>query len=228
MATVVLKCPLCDALSLDLRAYISHLRLVHSSDPSFDIMCGISDCREVFRAFAAFNSHVYRHHRSALGLDSDQSQSVEKVDESECSSILEAATTSDVTLLVDNETAAVMDNAGTSTDREGAIQQVFATCADSILHTHTAAKLLLKLREGRQISQAAISDVINGCKTLCKQTADELKEGVRLSLASAGINIECVPGMSDVFAQDPDPFKGMDTTYLYEKFCIEHLGCLVS
>lgn len=120
MATVVLKCPLCDALSLNLRAYISHLRLVHFNDPSFDIMCGISDCREVFRAFAAFSSHVYRHHRLALGLGSDQSDSVEKVDESECS--IQEATTSDEALLAENENDAVMNTVVTSRDREGSIQ----------------------------------------------------------------------------------------------------------
>lgn len=196
-------------------------------------MCGISDCREVFRAFAAFSSHVYRHHRSALGLDRSSDESgiqVETVDatvESECSISREATTTSDGAQLADNEAAAVLDTV--STDVEGSIHD-FASRADSMtnLHLRTAAKLLLQLKEGRQVSQAAVSDMIDGCKTLCKQTIDEFKEGVRLSLASAGIDIESVPGMSNVLSRDPNPFQGIDTTYLYEKFCIEHLGCLVS
>ena len=72
MATAVLTCPLCESLSLTLKAYISHLRLVHAKDSSFRVMCGINGCREIFRAFSAFNSHVYRHHRTALGLGSDE------------------------------------------------------------------------------------------------------------------------------------------------------------
>ena len=93
---------------------------------------------------------------------------------------------------------------------------------------HYAAKFLLQLREGRQISQAAVSDVIDGCKALCKKTADKMKTIFQLSLAAADIALEDVPGMIDIFSQDPDPFRGVETNYLYEKFCNEHLGCVVS
>ena len=33
------------------------------------VTCGIDKCTEVFGAFAALNSHIYRHHRVALGLE---------------------------------------------------------------------------------------------------------------------------------------------------------------
>ena len=64
-------CPLCTSPSSTLKLYVSHLRVMHSKDPSFNILCGIGDCWEVFRTFSAFNSHVYRHHRSDLGMTPD-------------------------------------------------------------------------------------------------------------------------------------------------------------
>ena len=230
MATAVFTCPLCGALSLTLKAYVSHLRVIHGRDSSFNVMCEINDCREVFRAFAAFNSHVYRHHRPALGLDSDGM--VMQHSETECSANHEelslaepqvtedeVATTSATTLDGDLRLAS-----GTFTD----VEHVTPGGSGSNWRCYTAAKFLLQLREGRQISQVAVSDVIDGSRTLCKQTGLELKQRVQLSLASAGIDVQDIPGMADVFNQVPDPFEGVDTNHLHEKFCIDEFGCVVS
>ena len=51
-------CPLCSSPSPTLKLYVSHLRVMHSKDPSFSILCGVGGCREVFRTFSAFNSHI--------------------------------------------------------------------------------------------------------------------------------------------------------------------------
>ena len=37
-----------------------------------------------------------------------------------------------------------------------------------------------------------------------------------------------LPSLSDIFDADYNPFHGVDTNDLFEKYCIEHLGCLVS
>ena len=67
---MAMQCPICGLVLLILKLYVSHLRLVHAKDPNFNLMCGVGGCREVFRAFSAFNSHIYRHHREAIGIDS--------------------------------------------------------------------------------------------------------------------------------------------------------------
>ena len=69
MASPIVNCRLCGIPSPTLKLYISHLRTVHGKDPNFNVMCNIDGCREVFRTFSAFNSHVYRHHRMAVGLE---------------------------------------------------------------------------------------------------------------------------------------------------------------
>ena len=69
MTSTLCTCPLCPTTSSTLREYVSHLRIVHSKDAKFNVICGVGRCREVFHAFSAFNSHIYRHHRDLMGLD---------------------------------------------------------------------------------------------------------------------------------------------------------------
>ena len=73
MATTILpfprKCPLCHYLCPSLALYISHLRLVHNGDPTFNVSCPIDCCEKPFSTFSAFNSHIYRDHRATLGLE---------------------------------------------------------------------------------------------------------------------------------------------------------------
>ena len=59
---------LCATRLPSLPSYISHLRLVHATDPNFSIKCGINNCLSNFKSFRGFNSHVYCHHHDALDL----------------------------------------------------------------------------------------------------------------------------------------------------------------
>lgn len=52
-----------------LYSHVSHFRLVHSKDANFCVVCGINGCGQEFRAFSAYNSHVYRRHRAAVGVN---------------------------------------------------------------------------------------------------------------------------------------------------------------
>ena len=44
---------------------ISHLRLVHASDPNFSVPCGIEGCFTTFKSFSSFYQHIYRKHPDA-------------------------------------------------------------------------------------------------------------------------------------------------------------------
>ena len=206
----MMQCQICGLILLTLKLYVSHLRLVHAKDPAFSIMCGVSGCREVFRAFSAFSSHIYRHHRKAIGVAQPDSSP----DRTE-SPAFPICSASDYEF--ETEAAAECDfPAGNTT---------ISKSGDSGDVKDKAAKFLLGLREGRQISQAAITDVISGCKSLCQHTIMTIKGKVQDQLVEAGIEL---PGFSDIFDADYNPFCGVDTNHLFEKYCIEHLGCLVS
>ena len=209
MATNKLQCRICGLVLLSLKLYVSHLRLVHAKDLNFNIMCGVSGCREVFRAFSAFNSHIYRHHREAIGIGSATEQELER-------------STSPLHSASEYEAESVAAAAACNRDPPTACS-TSERCRQK--HERRGCQILLTLREGRQISEAAIDDVISGCKSLCQHTIMAMKGKVLDHVAEAGIEL---PGLHDIIDTKYNPFDGIDTNYLFERFCVEHLGCLVS
>ena len=222
MATLCYICPLCSVPSPSLKLYVSHLRITHAKDKSFSVLCGVSGCREVFRTFSAFNSHIYRHHRAEVGVDQGLGYSA-------CSSNTLCPLVSDLSRNESNglsshvniEEACVMDDhfeSAFSEPHEATFTQASATSdADQAF---AAAKMLLALREGHQVSQVALAEVISGCRLLCNHALNRLKMDI------AG-GVDCSEDRLINF-EDYDPFKNIDTNYLFEKYCVQHLGCLVS
>ena len=61
------KCPIsgCVFVGISMPIVISHLRLVHASDPNFSVPCGIEGCYTTFKSFSSFYQHIYRKHPDA-------------------------------------------------------------------------------------------------------------------------------------------------------------------
>lgn len=59
------QCPLCVFIAASLSLILSHLCLVHASEPEFNVTCGITGCVSTFRSFRALYQHVYRKHQDA-------------------------------------------------------------------------------------------------------------------------------------------------------------------
>ena len=57
------KCPLCVFVAVTIPLVLSHLRLVHSSDPNFSVNCGIEGCCTTSRSFSALYQHIRKKHR---------------------------------------------------------------------------------------------------------------------------------------------------------------------
>ena len=58
--------------------------------------------------------------------------------------------------------------------------------------------------------------------------ADRYKASITAALASAGISSDAVPSLSVALEESPSPFHGIDSNYLFEKYCVDNFGCLVS
>ena len=123
--------------------------------------CGVSDCREVFGAFSAFNSHIYCHHRAEIGVQQAT-----------------AATSQQPPLLTTQTPNALHKDTVDGDELNGSCDGLFQDVQQDYPQravTCTAAKFLLKVREGRQTSQVAISDVtvnLTGCgRHIRRQTA---------------------------------------------------------
>lgn len=58
------------------------------------------------------------------------------------------------------------------------------------------------------MSQAAINDVLEGCKTVFSHTTQCLQSGVRSMLAMIGLD---ETAFDDLFSSVTDPFEGLET-----------------
>lgn len=200
------------AVTPNLTLHISHLRLVHSSDQFFSVVCGVRGCRETFGAFAAFNSHVYRHHRNALGLEifPDSCDMTTRAGSSFCEEDISSSILP-VNTFIDNEHDTVADAPAVQMSDSGPISQ-----------TTRAAKFLLHLREGRRVSQVALTDMIDMCNVMCTHIVDDLKQEIREKCAQVNVSIE---GLEDALSRSPPhPFEGVETIYKLKTFCVDHFG----
>ena len=92
----------------------------------------------------------------------------------------------------------------------------------------SSALFLLKLKEHRRISQVGIDDIVQGATGLFYQVSDRLQAGIRAKLAEADIDFEAIHGLDDVFNDLPNPFCGIETSYLQENYYRQSLGLVVS
>ena len=209
-----IQCPLCEQFAPTISLYISHLRLVHSKDRSFSVVCGIGGCNEVFGAFSGLNTHVYRHHRAALGLEHPlvgTTSSLAASDPANCD--FDA-------LDVGSEPNTDLDWSESSVARQ--------PCSKSYPPGFSAAKFILQLRDGQQVTQVALAEIKKGCNKLCSEALKELQKDIKAKLESAGIDCDSVSGLNDSLCKEVDLFETVGSNYLFEKFCIDHFGYLVS
>lgn len=89
-----------------------------------------------------------------------------------------------------------------------------------------SALYLLKLKEQRKISQVAIDDIVSDSRDLFHHTITRVQANVKAKLAESGISVDAIAGLDDAFTSVSDPFSGLETAYLQEKFYREQL-CLI-
>ena len=92
----------------------------------------------------------------------------------------------------------------------------------------SSALFILKLKEQRRVSQVAVDDIVESCKSLFSQTIVRVQAGVRAKLAEAGIEPHAIDGLGGVFDDVTDPFQGLETCHLQEKYFRDELGLVVS
>ena len=83
------------------------------------------------------------------------------------------------------------------------------------------------MKEQRRVSQVAIDDIVEGSRSLFCQTLDRLQAGVKSQLAEVGVDPGSV-GLEGVFKDIVDPFHGLETCHLQEKYFHESLNLIVS
>ena len=96
---------------------------------------------------------------------------------------------------------------------------------DADQQKRTSALFLLKLKETRQLSQTAVDDVVEGCRSVFSHTISRLHNSVRAKLAEKGVD-EAM--LEDIFSGMIDPFDGLETQFKQEKYFKTSFGLIVS
>ena len=221
-----MECSLCATCLPSLASYISHLRLVHATDPSFNIKCGINHCSSTFKSFGGFNSHLYRHHRDALGLIQSDEEVLDPDDGTANDSYSNIA---DVPLLSPHES---FDYSCFQVESDNQSTEPQSMMVYDIWHLlgisqeqqkRTAASFLLKLREVCRVSEKSIGDIIDGTTHLFNQAFMVSKAEISDMFTCDGVDASKIQSI-----QLPNPFAELNTIYKQDKYFKEGFNYLVS
>lgn len=58
----MITCPLCTGSFGTVLVFLTHVRLVHATDASFHMPCGLQGCQRTFSNFYTYRNHVYSFH----------------------------------------------------------------------------------------------------------------------------------------------------------------------
>ena len=211
----VYVCSLCNARSPSISLWMSHVRLVHQSDSDFSLSCPIQGCDAVYSKVNSVCSHIYRRHK----LDSTASSS-EAIDSTHRNDHIDDPTVQEST------SSGILMDISVPPSLTHDINQLLHR--DEYEQKKKSCLFLLQMKEERLLTQVAINDVVVGCKEVFEHTVGRLRAGVNQKLAQSGIDPSDIDGLESIFHERSNPFAGLETAYLQEKFMSQELGCIVS
>ena len=206
-AREVYVCSLCDARSPSIYLWMSHVRLVHRSDSGISLTCPIRGCDALYSKVNSVCSHIYRRHRDITASSSDGAS-------------------------IDNTKSPESISSGILVDLS--VPPSLCHDVNQLLHRDgyeqkkKTSLFLLQMKEERLLTQAAINDIVIGCREVFEHTVSRLRAGVNQKLAQSGFDPSSIDGLENVFTEASDPFTGLETVYLQDKFISQELGCIVS
>lgn len=155
---------------------------------------------------------AYRRHRQEITAKSTEPSSSE-------------LTTTSFPPLLATATATITNHL-TSDELQHDIHQLLVV--DVFEQKKNSSIFLLQLKEERVVLQATINDVVKGCRDVFGHTVGRIQAGVKYKLSESGIDPFTVPGLEEFFSTVNNPFSGLETSYLQEKFISEKLSYVVS
>ena len=210
--TQTLICSLCDARSPSIALWMSHLRNVHQSETEISVSCPMHECSAVYSKVNSLCSHVYRKHKALLSIP------------------VGSSTTASPSGRVDNPFEAnvsdFVDDIFFPDSLSHDIHQLLHRDAYEL--KKKSILFLMQLKEEQLLTQTAVNVVVSGYKNMFEYTLGQLKAGVSRKLSVAGIDSKDIDGLDIVFDDVTDPFMGLETSYLQDKFISQELGCIVS
>lgn len=221
----MMHCQLCPDFSAPTpHLLLKHIGRVHANAPRFNLRCIFGECETTFTNFHSYKRHVRKKHLRELinqeesDQDSDHdcelNNDINYFDEENTSRIPTHDEFSDlesIESLGDNGTEGV-SSVEESNDRE-------------------AALWILKLKEGRKLTQTTTEEILSDVTELCSSIVLRLKNEVHRVLESADITPSNIPGLDDLFSENSPyavPFCNLQTQYKQVSYFRSHFNFVVS
>ena len=83
------------------------------------------------------------------------------------------------------------------------------------------------MKEQHRLTQVAIDSIVEESRGLFYLTLERAQAAIKSSLAKSGVDPDIID-VDDTFSNIVDPFSGIETCYLQEKYFVDHLGLIVS
>ena len=198
--------------STDLTMWMSHLSQVHGTESGLSLFCPLKDCNAEYSKVNSLYSHIYRRHKDTMKSRLD-----------DCSHPDISITT---VPSLDCEPRELPLNFSIPDAVQHDCYQLL--CKDIQEQKKKSCLFLMQLKENRMVTQATVNDVVSGFKEVFKRTVSHIKAAVSEKLARSGSNMENINGLNSVFEEISDPFLGLETPYLQDKFISQELHCVVS
>ena len=125
----------------------------HRCEPGLCIVCGIDACKETYKNYDSYRTHVYRKHRDCLVTSNDESE------------LPQSGSSSTDVFLTENSTGPELEVM--SVDPIDTSTEIFSK--------RSSALFLLKTREERRVTQTSLIGIIQDFRGFWRDTLETLK-----------------------------------------------------
>ena len=95
----------------------------------------------------------------------------------------------------------------------------------------TGARWILRVKEGRKLTQSCIEELLGDVTDMCSYTVSQLGTQVSSLLRDAGIKMDDIPGLNELFQPGSSycqPFCQLETQHRQLAFYTSHFNYVVS
>ena len=177
-------------------------------------------CQTTFTNFHAYKRHLRKKHRWKLS-DGDGNASGELNEDQEENGLLDNI----------DDTTAANDSAMQGTDDDNEDIDVINAEEEKTDFTKETAMWILKLKEGRKLTQSTTEEILSDVTELCSNVMCRLRHDIQESLDSAGVDINDIPGLDTLLSETSPyatPFSNLNSQFLQLSYYRNHLNFVVS
>ena len=212
-------CQICNQYArLSLKEILRHVRDVHRNFSS-PVTCGVNDCPSKASSYDSLRQHMYKKHRDELIPNAAETENI-------------ARGTGTEELVHDDQedegTYARTESVGNSPAVTDDVYSPSSSESSYSTSVFEAAKYILKVRDGKGLTQVVTDSILVDIQTLIYCTTESLEKKVMSALMDTNkLSDSELAEIQRLFSSNGDIFEGLNTEYKQETFFEENFPYVV-